>query len=262
MSPLVFKDKKQKKHKISMVTCYDAWSAKILSQTNIDIILVGDSLAMVVYGHESTLPVENSTMALHTQAVRRGASQKFIVVDMPFMSLHKGLHTAMQNIECLIKAGANAIKIEGALGNEQVIQRTLLAGVPVMGHLGLTPQSINLMGGFCVQGKTPIEQKSIIDQAKLLEELGCFAIVLECVPSSLAKQITDMLQIPTIGIGAGQDVDGQVLVLQDLLGMNKDFTPKYLRTYLNGYDLFFEAVCQFDKDVKEEKYPNKKERYV
>ena len=261
MSPLVFKDKKQKKHKISMVTCYDAWSAKILSQTDIDILLVGDSLAMVIYGHESTLPVENSTMVLHTQAVRRGASQKFIVVDMPFMSVHKGLGIAMQNVEYLIKAGANAIKVEGAFGNEQVIQKALQAGVPVMGHLGLTPQSINHIGGFHVQGKSPIEKKYILDQAKLLEKLGCFAIVLECIPASLAKQITDMIQIPTIGIGAGQSVDGQVLVLQDLLGLNKDFTPKYLRTYLNGYDLLFEAVCQFDKDVKEEKYPNKNETY-
>ena len=244
-----------------MVTCYDAWSAKILSQTNIDIILVGDSLAMVVYGHESTLSVETSTMALHTQAVRRGATQKFIVADTPFMSLHKGLPTAMENIECLVKAGANAIKIEGAFGNEQVIQRSLLAGVPVMGHLGLTPQSVNHIGGFQVQGKTRVEKKSITDQAKLLEELGCFAIVLECIPSSLAKEITNMLQIPTIGIGAGLDVDGQVLVLQDLLGMNKDFTPRFLRTYLNGHDLFFEAVRQFDKDVKEGKYPDKKEQY-
>ena len=261
MNPSIFKDKKRKKHKISMVTCYDTWSAKILNKTDIDILLVGDSLAMVVYGHKSTLPVDISTMALHTEAVKRGADQKFITVDMPFMSLHKGLSMAMQNIECLMKAGANAIKIEGAFGNEQVIQRSLQAGVPVMGHLGLTPQSINQMGGFKVQGKTSSEKESIIDQAKLLESLGCFSIVLECIPYSLAKEITSILKIPTIGIGAGGDVDGQVLVLQDLLGMDNSFNPKYLRKYLNGHDLLTEAVSQFDKDVKSGKYPNENERY-
>ena len=261
MSPSIFKEKKRKNQKISMVTCYDAWSAKILNKTDIDILLVGDSLAMVIYGHDSTLPANISTMALHTAAVKRGSGQKFITVDMPFMSLHKGLSTAMQNIERLIKAGANAIKIEGAFGNEQVIQRSLQAGVPVMGHLGLTPQCINQLGGFKVQGKTPNEQACIIEQAKLLEDLGCFAIVLECIPSTLAKEITSVLKIPTIGIGAGADVDGQVLVLQDLLGMDESFNPKYLRKYLNGYGLFSKAVSQFDKDVKEGKYPNEDEKY-
>ena len=261
MSPFIFREKKQKKHKISMVTCYDTWSAKILSKTDIDILLVGDSLAMVVYGHDSTLPVNISTMALHTEAVKKGANQKFITVDMPFMSLHKSLSIAMQNIECLMKAGANAIKIEGAFGNEKVIQRTLQAGVPVMGHLGLTPQSINQLGGFKVQGKTLNEKDDIIKQAKLLEGLGCFAIVLECIPHSLAKEITSMLKIPTIGIGAGIDVDGQVLVLQDLLGMDESFAPKYLRKYLNGHSLLTKAISQFDKDVKNGKYPNEKERY-
>ena len=261
MSPSIFTEKKRKKEKISMVTCYDAWSAKILDKTDIDILLVGDSLAMVVHGHDSTLPADISTMALHTEAVKRGSKQKFITVDMPFMSLHKGLSVAMQNIECIMKAGANAIKIEGAFGNEQVIQRSLQVGVPVMGHLGLTPQSVNQFGGFKVQGKTSHERNNIIEQAKLLENLGCFAIVLECVPSSLAKEVTSILEIPTIGIGAGVDVDGQVLVLQDLLGMDESFNPKYLRKYLNGYDLLNKAVSQFDKDVKTGKYPSKEEMY-
>ena len=261
MSPSIFKDKKRKNKKISMVTCYDAWSAKILDKTDIDILLVGDSLTMVVYGHDSTLPANIPTMALHTAAVKRGSGQKFITVDMPFMSLHKGVSTAMQNIECLMKAGANAIKIEGAFGNEKVIQRSLQAGVPVMGHLGLTPQSINHLGGFKVQGKTSHEKNIIIEQAKLLETLGCFAIVLECVPSSLAKEVTSILEIPTIGIGAGVDVDGQVLVLQDLLGMDESFNPKYLRKYLTGYDLLHKALSQFDKDVKTGKYPNEEEMY-
>ena len=261
MSPSIFKDKKRKKQKISMVTCYDTWSAKILDKTDIDILLVGDSLAMVVYGHDSTLPADISMMALHTAAVKRGSNQKFITVDMPFMSLHKGLSTAMQNIEYLMKAGANAIKIEGAFGNEQVIQRSLQAGIPVMGHLGLTPQSINQIGGFKVQGKTSTEKECIIEQAKLLENLGCFAIVLECIPCSLAKEVTSILKIPIIGIGAGADVDGQVLVLQDLLGMDSSFNPKYLRKYLNGHDLLSEAASRFDKDVKSGKYPNKEEGY-
>ena len=261
MSPFIFKKKKRKKQKISMLTCYDTWSAKILDKTDIDILLVGDSLAMVVYGHDSTLPADISTMALHTAAVKRGSTQKFITVDMPFMSLHKSLSIAMQNIECIMKAGANAIKVEGAFGNEKVIQRALQAGVPVMGHLGLTPQSINHLGGFKVQGKTSTEKDSIIKQAKLLEGLGCFAIVLECVPCSLAKEVTSILEIPTIGIGAGTDVDGQVLVLQDLLGMDSSFNPKYLRKYLNGHNLLNEAISQFDKDVKSGKYPNEEEMY-
>ncbi len=261
MSPLTFKDKKNKKQKISMISCYDTWSAKILSKTNIDILLVGDSLAMVIYGHDSTLPADVSTMVLHTQAVKKGANKKFIIADMPFMGVHKGLYRSMQNIERLIKAGANAVKIEGCFGIELVIQKAVQAGVPVMGHLGLTPQFINQIGGFKVQGTTLTERESIIEQAKQLENLGCFAVVLECVPASLAKTVTSLLKIPTIGIGAGGDVDGQVLVLHDLLGVNKDFVPQYLRTYMKGHDLILQAVAQFDQDVKNKKYPDHNEKY-
>ena len=252
---------KDRKQPISMVTCYDAWSARILSQTDIDMILVGDSLAMVIYGHDSTLPIDTNTMALHTQAVKKGAGDKFIVTDLPFMSIHKGLGVAMNNVEQLVKAGAMAVKIEGAFGNEEVIRRIIQSGVPVMGHLGLTPQSIHHFGGFKVQGRTSNEKQHIKEQVKILEGLGCFAIVLECIPRNLAKEITAQCTIPTIGIGAGQGVDGQVLVLHDLLGMHKDFHPKFLRTYLKGYDLLFQAVCQFDQDVKSKKYPSDAECY-
>lgn len=261
MSPLAFKKKKGQNKPISMVTCYDTWSAKILSETEIDMLLVGDSLAMIVYGHDSTLPVEISTMALHTEAVRRGASKKFIVSDIPFMGLHKGLSIAMSNIECLMKRGANAVKIEGAFGNEEVIERAICAGVPIMGHLGLTPQSIHQLGGFKVQGKDSKGRSKIIEEAKLLETLGCFALVLECVPAGLAKEITLELKIPTIGIGAGPDVDGQVLVLHDLLGMQKDFSPKFLRRYLNGYELVLKSVSQLDQDIKSKRYPSGTEYY-
>lgn len=261
MNPSIFKEKKSKKQLISMVTCYDAWSAKILSQTDIDMLLVGDSLAMVIYGHDSTLPVDTATMALHTQAVKKGASEKFLVVDMPFMSIHKGLSLAMHNVEQVMKVGANAVKIEGAFGNEAVIEKTIQAGVPVMGHLGLTPQSIHHFGGFKVQGRTPDGRKNIREQAQILQDLGCFALVLECVPSDLAKDVTAQLKIPTIGIGAGQNVDGQVLVLHDLLGMHKGFAPKFLRTYLDGHDVILKAVCQFDQDIKNKKYPSEEECY-
>ena len=261
MSPATFKEKKEQGRPISMVTCYDTWSAKILSETEIDILLVGDSLAMVVYGHDSTLPVEVSTMALHTEAVRRGASKKFIVADMPFMGIHKGIDVAMGNIECLMKKGANAVKVEGAFGNEEVIKRAIWAGVPIMGHLGLTPQSIHQFGGFKIQGKDSKGRNKVMEQAKLLEDLGCFALVLECVPSDLAREIALTLKIPIIGIGAGKDVDGQVLVLHDFLGMQKDFMPKFLRRYLNGYELILNSVSQLDQDIKTKKYPNDKESY-
>lgn len=261
MSIEALKEKKNKKQKISMVTCYEAWSAHILKDTPIDMLLVGDSLAMVLYGHDSTLPADMDTMVRHTEAVSRCADKKFVVADMPFMSLHKGFVVAMHNIERFMQAGANAVKIEGVLGNERVIEKAQQAGVPIMGHLGLTPQSIHQLGGFKVQGQTPDARQTLIKQAKLLEDLGCFAIVLECIPYNLAEQITHALKIPTIGIGAGPNVDGQVLVLHDLLGMHKDFKPKFLKTYLNGHDLISKAVCQFDKEVKNKKYPTKKESY-
>ncbi|GIL17552.1 MAG: 3-methyl-2-oxobutanoate hydroxymethyltransferase [Oligoflexia bacterium] len=247
--------------KISMVTCYDYWSAQIINDSEIDTVLVGDSLAMVMHGHPTTLNASVSLMALHTQAVAKGAPSKFIVGDMPFLSYRKDLTTNMTAVEKIMKAGAHAVKLEGAKGNLGFIRHVVESGVPVMGHIGLTPQSIHQLGGFKVQGKTPQEYEDILEQAEQLQTAGCFSIVLECVPSELAKEISEKLDIPTIGIGAGVHTDGQVLVLQDMLGMNNKFAPKFLKKYLNGYDLLLGALNDYHEDVVAEKFPTDKESY-
>lgn len=256
-----FKIKKTKKQKISMITCYDFSFAKILNATNVDAILVGDSAAMVMQGESSTLNISTSLLAQHVKSVVRGAPQKLVIADMPFLSYRKGLRAAMEAVEKLMKAGAYAVKLEGATGHLEIVKHIVESGVPVMGHLGLTPQSIHTLGGFKVQGRLPEEFKKIVDDATLLEQAGCFSIVLECVPQKLASQITQNLKIPTIGIGAGLDVDGQVLVLQDMLGMNPDFKPTFLRHYMNGFDLIQQAINHFHSDVVDEKFPNDKESY-
>ncbi|BBM82708.1 3-methyl-2-oxobutanoate hydroxymethyltransferase [Candidatus Uabimicrobium amorphum] len=251
---------KQKNRKISMVTCYDFWSAKIIDASQIDCVLVGDSLAMVMHGFESTLHATTEMMALHASAVCRGTS-KFVVVDMPFLSYRKGVAQAIDHVQTLMHSGAKAIKLEGVTGHEDVIQHIVHSGVPVMGHIGLTPQSIHQIGGFRVQGKNEESAKILLQEAQTLEELGCFAIVLECVPSHVADEITKKLQIPTIGIGAGIETDGQVLVLQDLLGMDDQFRPKFLKHYLAGKTHLSSALNQFDTEVKERIFPSKKESY-
>lgn len=257
-----FKQKKSSGEKISMVTCYDHWSAKLINSTPIDCILVGDSLAMVMHGHPSTLPATVDLMALHTQAVVRGAPQKFIVGDLPFLSYRKDLASNMDAIAKLMTAGAHAVKLEGARGNLDFVRHVVESGVPVMGHLGLTPQSIHQIGGFQVQGRSNNQFQQILDDAVALEKAGCFALVLECVPVALAKEITATLNIPTIGIGAGLGTDGQVLVLQDMLGMNPDFKPKFLRTYLNGGDLIREALTRYHAEVVGQTFPSEKESYL
>jgi 3-methyl-2-oxobutanoate hydroxymethyltransferase len=256
-----FKAFKKSGRKISMITCYDHWSAKILNQSQIDCILVGDSLAMVMHGHTTTIQATVGMMSLHTQAVARGAVSKFIVGDMPFLANRKSLNVAMTSVEKIMKAGAHAVKIEGAKGNLKLIHHMVESGVPVMGHLGLTPQSIHQIGGFKVQGRTPKEFEDLIADAMALEQAGCFALVLECVPSKLAAEVTAKLSIPTIGIGAGEDVDGQVLVLQDMLGMNPDFTPKFLRKYMDGFSAIQKAVNHYHQDIQNKKFPNEKESY-
>jgi 3-methyl-2-oxobutanoate hydroxymethyltransferase len=256
-----FAQKKQNGQKISMVTCYDYTFARILADTEIDCLLVGDSGAMVMHGYPTTLSATVNLMALHTAAVARGAFTKFIVGDLPFMSYRKDLASNMSAIAKIMRAGANAVKLEGARGNLEMIRHTVDSGVPVMGHLGLTPQSVNQLGGFKVQGKIKKDHDQIFEDAQALEKAGCFSVVLECVPAGLAQEISKSLQIPTIGIGAGVNCDGQVLVLQDMLGMNKEFRPKFLRTYMNGVEVIKSALNQYHQDVVTENFPTEKESY-
>jgi len=247
--------------KLSMVTCYDYTFARLLSESAIDGILVGDSAAMVVHGHPSTLSMSVELMRLHTEAVARGAAAKFVIADMPFLSFRKGLGAALDAAHVLMTAGANAVKLEGVDGHEDVIQRMAQSGIPVMGHLGLQPQSVNAYGGFKVQGRSDDSARDIVRQATALEELGAFAIVLECVPGNLAQEVSKALRIPTIGIGAGAGCDGQILVLQDLLGLNMDFRPRFARQFLDGASCVLDAVAHFDEAVKAGSFPATKESY-
>ncbi len=256
-----FKEKKQRREKISMITCYDSWSARLIAQSEVDCVLVGDSLAMVMHGHSSTLPADPGLMALHTAAVVRGAPEAFVVGDLPFLSYRKSLADSVAAVEALMKAGAQAVKLEGAYGNETLIEHLHHSGVPVMGHIGLTPQSVHSLGGFKVQGREDSQARKLLEQAKTLEQSGCFALVLECIPMELAKTITQELSIPTIGIGAGPDTDGQVLVLQDMLGMNSGFQPKFLRQYLKGQELIVQALNQYHQDVTNQNFPSPEESY-
>ena len=248
-----FVKKKREGVPISMVTCYDSWSAMLIAETDIDCVLVGDSLAMVVYGHDTTLPVDIDTMAAHTAAVRRGMPKKFLIGDMPFLSYRK--------VGKLMSAGANAVKLEGANGNLELVRHIVESGVPVMGHLGLTPQSVHQLGGFKVQAGDDEEAATLMQQALALEQAGCFALVLEAVPAAVAAKVTRTIEIPTIGIGAGPDVGGQVLVLQDLLGVNTAFRPKFVRTWLDGSNLIREAVQAYHEDVTSGNFPNSQESY-
>ena len=260
-SVLEFQKKKHGGQKITMLTCYDYTFAKILNESDVDCILVGDSLAQIMHGHSTTLNATTDMMALHTRAVALGAASKFIVADMPFLSSRKGLRYCMDQVEKLMQAGAHAVKIEGADGHEKLIRHIVESGVPVMGHLGLTPQSIHQLGGPKVQGKAEASANKILEDALKLQEAGCFSLVLECVPTSLAERITKSLEIPTIGIGAGPVTDGQVLVLQDLLGMNKNFNPKFLKKFLQGADLITEAVNQYCTETQNMKFPGKEHQY-
>jgi len=253
--------KKQAGEKLAMLTCYDHASAAIMNQSAVEMILVGDSAAMVMHGETSTLPISIETMAMHVRAVAKGAPDKFIIGDMPFLSYRKSLDTNMQAVEALMKAGAHAIKLEGVAGNEELIKHVVESGVPVMGHLGLTPQSVNQFGGFKVQGKSADAQARIIEEAKTLEQLGCFAVVLECVPDALTRELVQQINMISIGIGAGAAVDGQVLVMQDMLGYSSQFSPKFLRRYLNTEQLFLDAFNDFASEVKDEKYPDSSEQY-
>jgi 3-methyl-2-oxobutanoate hydroxymethyltransferase len=246
---------------ISMVTCYDAWSARIIAATDIDCILVGDSAAMVMHGHETTIPADVPTMAKHVAAVRRGAGDRLVIADMPFLAHRRGIAAAMDAVATLMAAGGQAVKIEGAGSTVDTIRHIVESGVPVVGHLGLTPQSIHQLGGYRVQGRGESESRQILEESARLEAAGCCALVLECVPRALAAEVTEALGIPTIGIGAGPDTSGQVLVLQDLLGLQPDFKPHFLRTYLDGFELIRDALDRYHHDVRAGTFPSEEESY-
>lgn len=261
MTILEFQEKKRQKKNLSMVTCYDYSFAQILNESNVDSLLVGDSLAMTMHGFKTTLNASVNMMALHTAAVVRGAPNKLVIADLPFCSYRKSLTANMNAVEKVMKAGAQAIKLEGADGNLQLVRHIVDSGVPVMGHLGLTPQSVHQLGGFKVQGRDDKAKIKIKEQSLALQEAGCFSLVFECVPSALATDITAILDIPTIGIGAGSGTDGQVLVLQDLLGMTKGFKPKFLKTYWNGFDALKDIFNKYHEEVVEGRFPTEKESY-
>ncbi len=261
MNILDFKTRKTTGDKISMVTCYDFWSAQVLNQTDVDCLLVGDSLSMVMHGHDSTVYADVELMALHVKAVSKGAPDKFVVGDMPFLATRKGLTPTMDAVAELMQSGANSVKIEGERGQTDLIAHIVDSGVPVMGHLGLTPQSVEAFGGHKIQGRNEGAAGAIMESAKRLEDAGAFAVVLECVPSELGRIVSEQLSIPTIGIGAGASTDGQVLVLQDMLGMNPDFKPKFLRHYADGRGMIADAVNRFHEDTRSGEFPSKEEAY-
>lgn len=256
-----FKKLKSEGNNISMVTCYDYWSAQIIDESDIDAVLVGDSVAMVMHGFDTTINANVDMMVMHTAAVRRGLKNKFLISDLPFLAHKKGREKLVDSVDAIFKAGAEAIKIEGAKDVLDDIKYLVSSGIPVMGHLGLTPQSVHKFGGFTVQGQSQSEAEIIIDEAKRLEDSGIFALVLEMLPSEISKTITETLSIPTIGIGAGKYTSGQILVLQDMLGLNKKFNPKFLRKYFDGYNGIKLALNNYNEEVKENTFPSEKESY-
>jgi len=252
-----FYNYKKPGRKISMITAYDYTMAALAGESAVDCVLVGDSLAMVVHGHGSTIEATVDMMALHTAAVARAVKGRLVVGDMPFLSVRKGLKPAMEAVEKLARAGAQAVKIEGLEGHEEIISHIIKSDIPVMGHLGLTPQSINKFGGYKIQGKDQASAERLAAHSLELERLGCFALVLECVPEKLAERITGLLKIPVIGIGAGPFTDGQVLVMQDMLGLYGE-PPSFVKKYLDGRRLVVNALNNFDSEVKNSVFPETK----
>jgi 3-methyl-2-oxobutanoate hydroxymethyltransferase len=258
ISVSTIKAMKQNHEKIAMLTAYDYPTALLLDECGVELILVGDSLGMVVLGYDSTLPVTMEDMLHHTKAVTRGVSSSMVIGDMPFLSYQCSVDQAVCNAgRFLQEAGAHGIKLEGGREHEETVRRISLAGIPVMAHLGLTPQSVHQFGGYKVQGKDQSAAKRMIEDAKILEEAGAFAVVLECIPSSLAKTITQAVSIPTIGIGAGADCDGQVLVIHDMLGLYERFTPKFVKKYSTLNKNIKKSVKQYIKEVKDSSFPDK-----
>lgn len=257
-----FKARKEAGIPISMVTCYDFPFAKIIDQTDMDTILVGDSLGNVIAGFSSTIPVTVDQIIYHTEIVRRGAPSKFLIADMPFMSYHISVEDTLRNAGRIMKeTGANAVKLEGGREFKHIVEALVIASIPVVGHLGLTPQSIHKLGGYSVQGREEDKRRRLIEDAKILEEAGACALVLEKVPESLAKEISESISIPTIGIGAGRYCNGQVLVLNDLLGLDEGFHPKFLKKYANLFQAAKDAVSEYDREVKEKAFPAEENVY-
>ena len=248
--------------KIAMLTAYDYSTAQVLDKAEVDAILVGDSLAMVVLGHENTYNITIDEMLIFIKAVSRGAKNSFIIGDMPFMSYNLSIEQGLENAGKMIKAGANAVKLEGC--NDHIIslvKRCTETGIPVLGHLGFTPQLMNTLGGHKIQGKTSDKIEAILESAKKLEEAGCFGIVLELMPAESAKYITENLKIPTIGIGAGANCSGQIVVIDDILGKFTDFTPKFVKKYANLHDEIMNGVLNYKQEVKEMIFPSEKESF-
>ncbi len=257
------KEMKQKGEKIAMLTAYDYTTAKIIDEVGIPLILVGDSLGMVVLGYETTIPVTTEEMLHHTKAVVRGAKQAMIVGDMPFMTYHISVSQALENAARFIQeGGAQAVKLEGGVTVAEKVQRIVECGIPVMGHIGLTPQSIHQFGGFKVQGKTPEAAARLLKDARALEEAGAFSIVMETVPAPLAKLITGSISIPTIGIGAGIGCDGQVQIINDILGSFTDFVPKHAKQYAKLADIMSSAITEYYNEVKAGSFPTDEQSFA
>ncbi|UOQ42734.1 3-methyl-2-oxobutanoate hydroxymethyltransferase [Halobacillus salinarum] len=254
---------KEKKEKIAMITAYDYPSALMAEKSGADMILVGDSLGNVVLGYDSTIPVTLDDMIHHGKAVRRGAPDTYMVVDMPFMTYHVSVEDALLNARRLYQeTRAEALKVEGSGEVLEVVSRMTQAGIPVVGHLGLTPQSVNVLGGYRVQGKDKQTAKTLLDEAKAVEAAGAIALVMECVPRQLAAVISEKLEIPVIGIGAGKECDGQVLVYHDILQYGSDKLPKFVKTYIDSNHLLGEAVESYVKDVKSEAFPEEQHTFT
>jgi 3-methyl-2-oxobutanoate hydroxymethyltransferase len=256
------REMKNRGEKIAMLTAYDYSMAKIIDGAGVDVILVGDSASNVMAGHETTLPITLDQMIYHAASVVRAVKRALVVVDLPFGTYQGSSGEALRSsIRIMKEAGAHAVKLEGGSEVKDSVERILSAGIPVMGHLGLTPQSIYKFGTYTVRAKEEAEAKKLLDDAKLLEECGCFGIVLEKIPADLAKKVSQSLLIPTIGIGAGPDADGQVLVMQDMLGITKEFKPRFLRRYADLHEIVTGAVGRYVGDVKSKDFPNKEEKY-
>ena len=255
-------DMKKNGEKISMLTAYDFTMAKIVDSSGVDVILVGDSASNVMAGHETTLPITLDQMIYHASGVVRAIERALVVVDLPFGSYQSDPKEALRSaIRIMKESGGHAVKLEGGSEIKESIKRILNAGIPVMGHLGLTPQSIYKFGTYTVRAKEEEEADKLIEDAKMLERIGCFALVLEKIPAALAKKVAESISIPVIGIGAGNGVDGQVLVIHDMLGMNNEFNPRFLRRYLDLYDQMTKAIGQYVSDVKAVDFPNENEQY-
>ncbi|MDR0700643.1 MAG: 3-methyl-2-oxobutanoate hydroxymethyltransferase [Tannerella sp.] len=253
---------KQRGEKISMLTAYEYSMAKIIDQAGMDVILVGDSASNVVAGNITTLPITLDQMIYHGKSVMKAVKRALVVVDLPFGTYQGNSKEALASaIRVMKETHADCIKIEGGAEIKESVQRILCAGIPLMGHLGLTPQSINKFGTYAVRAREEAEAQKLMDDACLLEELGCFAVVLEKIPAELAAKVAAKLRIPAIGIGAGGDVDGQVLVMHDMLGINREFSPRFLRRYANLYEIITASVQAYIKDIKNGDFPNEKEQY-